>query len=98
MINNLYDNDLYLSIAALMNDTNNGCGCSTVLLYSGWNCVPMYHFNVGISTISTKSDSGFDTYTLHAGLFELFAIVVVEFVAVAMTLLNVFFFVRLRIP
>ena len=45
-------------IAALMNDTNNGCGCSTVLLYSGWNCVPMYHFNVGISTISTKSDSG----------------------------------------
>ena len=45
-------------MAALTNDRNSGCGCSTVLLYSGWNCVPMYHFSVGISTTSTRSDSG----------------------------------------
>lgn len=31
---------------------------STVLPYSGWNCVPTNHFKVGISTISTRSDSG----------------------------------------
>ena len=48
----------YLSIAALINDMNKGCGFNTVLLYSGWNCVPIYHFSPGISMISTKSDSG----------------------------------------
>ena len=43
---------------ALINDINNGCGCSTVDEYSGWNCVPIYHFLSGISTISTRSVAG----------------------------------------
>ena len=34
---------------ALMKLMNKGCGCRTVDEYSGWNCVPMYHFNDGIS-------------------------------------------------
>ena len=50
---------LMFSIAVLTKFTNNGCGLSTVLWYSGWNCVPMYHFSPGISTISTSPLSGF---------------------------------------
>ena len=39
----------YLSIAALINDRNKGCGFNTVLLYSGWNCTPMNHLMSGFN-------------------------------------------------
>ena len=45
-------------LQAFMNDMNNGWGWSTVELYSGWNCVPMYHRLSGISTISTSPEAG----------------------------------------
>ena len=38
---------------------NNGCGCRTVVEYSGWNCVPTNQRRPGISTISTRSLSRF---------------------------------------
>lgn len=44
----------FFSTAALMKLMNRGWGFSTVLLYSGWNCVPTYHVHLGTSTISTR--------------------------------------------
>jgi hypothetical protein len=52
------DGVIYQFMQAFMNDMNKGCGCSTVDEYSGWNCVPMYHFRDGTSTISTRFVSG----------------------------------------
>ena len=46
-------------IASRMKSRKRGCGWSTVLEYSGWNCAPMYQRSSGISTISTRFDSGF---------------------------------------
>lgn len=45
-------------IASRMKLRKSGWGWSTVLVYSGWNCAPMYHRSSGISTISTRFDSG----------------------------------------
>ena len=44
----------FFSTDALMKLMNRGWGFSTVLLYSGWNCVPTYHVHLGTSTISTR--------------------------------------------
>ena len=45
----------YFPLATLTKFMKRGCGCSTVLLYSGWNCVPTYQRCFGTSTISTRS-------------------------------------------
>ena len=46
----LYEDEaLHLEVSKLkfrfMTYRNKGCGFNTVLLYSGWNCTPMNHFN-----------------------------------------------------
>ena len=50
---------LLVFAAVRMKSRNSGWGFSTVLEYSGWNCVPTYHLCSGISTISTSWLSSF---------------------------------------
>lgn len=44
--------------AARTNATKSGCGLRTVLLYSGWYCVPTNHGWSATSTTSTNPVSG----------------------------------------
>ena len=78
----------HIRSAAPTNATNSGEGFSTVLLYSGWYCVPTNQGCPSTSTTSTSPVSGFDAHGLHTGTFERSHIVVVEFVTVTVTLRN----------
>lgn len=87
----LISNDYFFSfsIAAFTKATNNGCGCNTVLLYSGWNWVHKPPLQCRNFTISTKSDSGLiPTHFMPAASYSVF-IGRIKLVTVAMTLLYV---------
>ena len=67
-----------------------------MLLYSGWYCVPTNQGWSGISTTSTSPVSEGSHQTFHSVALEILQVFAVEFVAVAMTLLNLSRTVSLR--